>query len=128
MKKLLIKASNITHSAVSNVRDSLKEVAPILSAAVLCFSTGTAFMFDSSGIVSLIMTLLGTVLLAFGLFRGLMGVVHYAGADDDGPAKSKATGQIAGGIAIIVLGIALIALKGTIAGLVTNISNNVTTT
>ena len=126
MKNILTKVSTLAYTATSNAKESLKKSAPVLSAAAICLSMGTALMFDASSVVGMVMTLLGTVLLAFGLFRGIMGVVHYAGADDDGPAKSKATGQIAGGVAIIVLGIALIALKGTIGNLINNIAQNAT--
>mgnify|MGYP000775341153 len=49
-----------------------------------------------------------------------MGIIHYAGAnsDGDGPAKKKATNEIAGGGMVIAVAVVLKPMVGAILGAV----------
>ena len=68
-------------------------------------------------------TALGYLSVPLGLVGGVflvMGIVHYAGAnsDGDGPAKKKATNEIAGGGMVIAIAVVLKTMVGAILGAV----------
>ena len=63
---------------------------------------------------------LGVLVLVPGIFQTVMGVIAYANAhaEGDGPAESKATKKLSGGIMLFVVSVILIAAAPTLAGMI----------
>ena len=81
------------------------------SAIIAC--DGAAALTTALGYLAIPVGLLGGVFL-------IMGIIHYAGAnsDGDGPAKKKATNEIAGGGMVIAVAVVLKPMVGAILGAV----------
>ncbi len=64
---------------------------------------------DPTELMELVIKFLGALTMVMGGIFGILGIVHYAAAhsEGDGPAKTKAMGQIAAGVMLIVLSILL---------------------
>ncbi len=64
---------------------------------------------NAKGLLETIIGILCVLVTVLGAVFSLMGIIHYASANSegDGPAKSKAIAQIASGIMLIVLSVAL---------------------
>ncbi len=75
---------------------------------------------NAKGLLQTIIGILCVLVTVLGAVFSLMGIIHYASANSegDGPAKSKAIAQIASGIMLIVLSVALKANAETFANLI----------
>lgn len=71
---------------------------------------------DVSTIAEQIFTWVGAGGTVLGIVILIVGVMQFFSAEDDGPQKSKAKGQIAAGIGAIAVGAAIMGLASTIAG------------
>ena len=72
-------------------------------------SVNVVFANDASSLFGLILDILSKIFLAIGVFLAIMGVAHYAiaNSDGDGPAKRKATMEMASGVAVVVISAAI---------------------
>ena len=75
---------------------------------------------DAGGLLSFIIKTIGVLIIAMGIILTVLGLVHYAAANSDGPAKQKAMMQMAAGVMLIVL-------SGILATNSTTFANSITT-
>ena len=64
---------------------------------------------NAGGLFKSLIEVLGKIFTAIGAFLAAVGVAHYAiaNSDGDGPAKRKATMEMASGVALILVSVAL---------------------
>ncbi len=103
-KKLLLKAEN---SALTGGATALGVTA--MSVVSIGMATAMAAGSTPEALVQLIIKLLGALIMVMGGIFAILGLVHYASAhsEGDGPAKTKAIGQIAAGVMLVVMSIVL---------------------
>lgn len=92
----------------------------IIAAATAAGTTAMTNVGSCDGAAALT-TALSYLAIPVGLLGGvflIMGIIHYAGAnsDGDGPAKKKATNEIAGGGMVIAVAVVLKPMVGAILG------------
>ena len=100
------------------------KVAPYVTSAILllaCIAPYIAFAdgagggagggitSDYAGFMTALINVVAKAAIAFGIFLSVMGAIHYASANSegDGPAKHKAVAQIASGVMVIIVAIAI---------------------
>lgn len=95
----------------------------IIAAAAAAGTTAMTNVGSCASNTSALTTALGYLAIPVGLLGGVflvMGIIHYAGAnsDGDGPAKKKATNEIAGGGMVVAVAVALKPMVSAILGAV----------
>lgn len=85
---------------------------------LLAFAAGN----NASQIMETIIKFIGTLVIVLAIMVGIMGIIHYAQANSegDGPAKQKATMQLASSAMLVIVGIALTAGAPTLVNLLAN--------
>ena len=76
----------------------------------------------AGSLLETVISILCKLVVALGVVLVIMGVIHYAAANSegDGPAKHKAVMQIASGIMLAILSIALDTNKDAFVGILTD--------
>lgn len=95
----------------------------IIAAAAAAGTTAMTNVGSCASNTGALTTALGYLAIPIGLLGGvflIMGIIHYAGAnsDGDGPAKKKATNEIAGGGMVVAVAVALKPMVSAILGAV----------
>lgn len=95
----------------------------IIAAAAAAGTTAMTNVGSCASNTGALTTALGYLAIPIGLLGGvflIMGIIHYAGAnsDGDGPAKKKATNEIAGGGMTVAVALALKPMVSAILGAV----------
>ena len=87
---------------------------------IFAFAAGS----EASDLMTTIIKFIGTLVIVLAVMIGVMGIIHYAqsNSEGDGPAKQKATQQLAAAIMLVVVGVALTAGAPTLVSIVTGAS------
>lgn len=114
--------NGIAHAKRGFCKIKTKADSAIIAAATAAGTTAMTNVGSCDG-ASALTTALGYLALPIGLLGGVflvMGIIHYAAAnsDGDGPAKKKATNEIAGGGMVIAVAVVLKPMVGAILGAV----------
>lgn len=91
----------------------------IIAAAAAAGTTAMTNVGSCASNTGALSNALGYLAVPVGLLGGVylvLGIVHYAGAnsDGDGPAKKKATNEIAGGGMVVAIAVVLKTMVGTV--------------
>lgn len=97
-----------------------RDIAVAITTGLLLLFLNSVYADNAATLFELIIDILGKIFLAVGAFLGIMGIAHYAIAngDGDGPAKRRATMEMASGVAVIVVSIVLISSKSTLVSII----------
>lgn len=79
---------------------------------------------EAKSLMETIVKFIGTLVIVLAVMIGVMGIIHYAqsNSEGDGPAKQKATQQLAAAIMLVVVGVALTAGAPALVGIVSGAS------
>jgi uncharacterized membrane protein YidH (DUF202 family) len=85
----------------------------LLFAGNITFAGGSG----ASDLIKEILDMVATIIIVLGIVLAVLGIVHYAAAysEGDGPAKNKATQQIAAGGMVILLAALIKSKSSTLA-------------
>ncbi len=91
-----------------------------VATVALLAANDIAFAIDGEGAIKIVLEVLGGLLIPYGGFRGVTGLIALSDAksEGDGPATNKAYGQLIAAAMLIALSIALLAKAGDLASLV----------
>ncbi len=104
------------------IKTALTAATTYATTAMFALNASTAYASaNAQSLMKEAISLIAKILIAPAIILVVMGVIHYATAmsEGDGPAKQKATMQIAAGVAIALVSAVLISMAETFAKLVT---------